>query len=138
MKTTYVIFPFLTWAQFFVLAVAMSENLFGRQTDLPVSPTNRSEAKAALIPYPRRVKWLDQDHAVTSVLISMPGSGGEEFRFIDTTLRDILNDVGVKIIEKSSADADCAIRFKLVPVDNPRNSKEAYRLKVDEKVWSYK
>ncbi len=92
----------------------------------PISPTNRSEARAALIPYPRKVEWSDENFNIAKYKVTMPADDAEELSFICDKVHDLMQKAGGEISNEYFAKK-ISLKYGTVPGSD---NKEAYALKV--------
>ena len=89
----------------------------------PLSPCNREAARAALIPYPRSVEWLDGEADVSRYRVTASKRDRIELRNVAMTLRGIMTEVGATLDTKGGTPIVLAL-------DADIEEKEAYRLAV--------
>ncbi len=96
----------------------------------PVSPTNRTEARAALIPYPRQVAWGDGAVSLSTVHCIFPTGQGETLDLTRANLHQMLDGLGCRLAPQPDPSTT-PVSLSLGPVDGAGDSPEAYRLQAN-------
>ncbi|MDD2599516.1 MAG: NPCBM/NEW2 domain-containing protein [Kiritimatiellae bacterium] len=91
----------------------------------PLSPCNRSDARAALIPYPRKVEWLPGTVDLSRYNIVLHSDAAPEWRKVADMLGEIIRMRG----GRSDTKDGLSITLKL---DNAVEGEEAYQIAVSE------
>jgi hexosaminidase len=93
----------------------------------PLSPTNRSEARAHLIPYPRECAWGEGSLALAEFRLSVPADLAESLR---VALADLARDILAAGGRSANSTSAVPIRLELAAVDVAGIEEGAYRLSV--------
>lgn len=87
----------------------------------PLSPSNRAQAKAALIPYPRQVEWHEDTVDLSRYRVRLEGPDGQKLALVSRELRAALNSAGAA----PGTDRGATVELR---VDSTGSGRESYRL----------
>lgn len=94
----------------------------------PISPTNRKDSRAALIPYPRNVKWSGNNFAISKYKLTIPGDDASELALVAGQLHNAMQAAGGKLAPNDRWAKKITLKYG--SVKTATDNDEAYALSV--------